>query len=329
MLESKIPVQSGRVVLLDHEARCLGRSFPATGPRAARRLCGLLEVPLARVLIEFLCRHCRIDSAQIAAYACRVGLGTPWKAALLLAVGAAGGAAAVAVASVPDSSGVIHACVALSPASGEPVATGPNLRIIDTSAGQACGHPPPGAPTTPEQSITWNVTGPQGPPGTNGAAGAPGKTVTLLGGNTLTLPGGQIIHVGQSPGLTINPPAVGNKAVATFALSDGQTTITSALLGFGFAVSSAGATGSAKRTTVHNIQITKHVDKSSAKLFQACVTGKHFNKAKIVFSKGGHSTVYSLTNVLVASAQAGSVKGSSQPTETLTLNYTKIEFKHT
>jgi hypothetical protein len=254
-----------------------------------------------------------------------MGIGTPWKAALLLAVGAAGGATAVAVANVPDGNGVIHACVRLS--GTLPITSGANVRVIDTGAGQTCSSSTP-AGTPSEASVNWNVTGPAGPQGTNGAPGAPGKTVTLLGGNTLTLPGGQVLHVGQSAGLTINPPAVGSRPIATLTISDGRSTITSSVLGFAFAASAAGTTGSAaKRATVRDLQITKHIDKSSPTLFKACVTGKHFKKAQIVLKKGKHTTTYTLVNVLISSAQASSSKGSAQPTESLSLNYTKIEYK--
>ena len=39
-----------------------------------------------------------------------MGIGRVTKGALLLAVGAAGGGAAIAVAGVPDSTGGVHAC---------------------------------------------------------------------------------------------------------------------------------------------------------------------------------------------------------------------------
>ncbi len=216
-----------------------------------------------------------------------------------------------------------------SPGSLVPATNAPNLSVIDPSAGQTCGslRTPAGA-TVVAAPLDWNVSGPQGPPGTNGAAGAPGKTLTVVGGSTLTLPGGQVVRIGQSSGLTINPPALGNRQIATLTLSDGNTTLSAGVLGFSFASGGAGSSGSAKKT-VHDISITKHIDKASPKLFQACVTGKHFAEAKLVLSKGGHSTSYSMTNVLIGSAQANSAKGSAQPTESLTLNFTKIEFKHT
>src|SRR5262245_25405001 len=60
---------------------------------------------------------------------------------------------AVAYASIPDSSGVIHACYGNSGA----------LKVIDPSAGGACGHS--------ETAISWSQTAPAGP---QGPAGDPG-----------------------------------------------------------------------------------------------------------------------------------------------------------
>jgi hypothetical protein len=64
---------------------------------------------------------------------------------LLAALVLGGGAAA---ASIPDSSGVIHACYkAAAPDKG-------TLRVINTESGQAC---PSGY-----SSLAWNQSGPQG-----------------------------------------------------------------------------------------------------------------------------------------------------------------------
>ena len=70
-------------------------------------------------------------------------------AALLLAGG-------VAYATIPDSGGVIHGCYAKNG----------SLRVVDTAAGEAC--------SSKETALTWNQTGPQGPPGPQGAEGPQG-----------------------------------------------------------------------------------------------------------------------------------------------------------
>jgi hypothetical protein len=65
---------------------------------------------------------------------------------------------AVAAASIPDASGVIHGCRDLR--SGA-------LRVIDSDKGQTCSKT--------EAALTWNQTGPQGPVGPAGPQGPSGQ----------------------------------------------------------------------------------------------------------------------------------------------------------
>lgn len=76
-------------------------------------------------------------------------------------VGAALLVGAAAYASIPDSSGVIHACY-----QSPPPAHGANLQVIDTGNGGSCSGG--------MASLTFNQTGPQGPQGAAGATGATG-----------------------------------------------------------------------------------------------------------------------------------------------------------
>src|SRR6266487_3613435 len=63
--------------------------------------------------------------------------------------------ATVAVASIPDSQGVIHGCRDLKSGS---------LRVIDTDAGQTCD-------SKGEAALSWSQAGPAGPAGANGVSG--------------------------------------------------------------------------------------------------------------------------------------------------------------
>lgn len=76
-------------------------------------------------------------------------------AALAAAVVLAGGGAALAT--IPDSGGVIHGCYS---------AKDGTLRVIDTDAGQTCAKG--------ETALSWNQQGPQGPAGPTGPAGPAG-----------------------------------------------------------------------------------------------------------------------------------------------------------
>jgi hypothetical protein len=84
--------------------------------------------------------------------------------ALGIAIGIVLAGGTVALASIPDSAGVIHGCRNNKDGS---------LRIIDTDAGQTC--------KSSETALPWNQTGPQGPAG---PAGPPGLSnvhvVTVL-----------------------------------------------------------------------------------------------------------------------------------------------------
>jgi hypothetical protein len=63
-------------------------------------------------------------------------------------------ASGVAYATIPDSGGVIHGCYKTNQGT---------LRVVDTEKGQAC--------TNAENTLDWNQTGPQGPPGSPGING--------------------------------------------------------------------------------------------------------------------------------------------------------------
>jgi hypothetical protein len=239
-----------------------------------------------------------------------------------VAIGAAGGAAALAVASVPDSTGVVHACYPVTaPGSPVPATTATtNLRIIDPSANQQC-RTAAGVPGGPENTINWNTAG---PPGAPGAPGAPGRSVTIAGGNTFTVSGGQVITVGRAPGVTINPPAFGGKAVATLTLS-GNVSLTTNVLSFSLATSHG-----AGKVKFNDFQITRTTDKASPKLALACATGTHIKKAVLTVRKAGKAFVtYTLSDSVISSLQSGTHGRGDQPVESLSLNYTKIKIEYT
>jgi type VI secretion system (T6SS) effector Hcp len=227
----------------------------------------------------------------------------PWRAIVLVAIGLMGGAAAFALASIPDDGGVIHGCVLLSdpPPGGQPL-RGANLHVNDGSS-TTCG--------SSEEPISWNVTGPQGPAGPagptgeTGAAGAPG------------------------PGVTVASPPIKNSAapVATLTLGSGRGATQANLLGFGLAT----ASGQASKVNVHDISITKKVDKASPILIKACAKGKHYDTATITARKAGKGQQEFLTitmkDVLISSVQdKPSGGGGKKPQEAISLNFTKIEF---
>ena len=235
-----------------------------------------------------------------------------WRAAALLAVGALGGAAAVAVASVPGSDGVIHACYAITDDQGttEPVPTIGNVEIIDPSVGQSCSNPV-GAPAS-EATLAWNVTGPAGTPG---ATGQPGTVTTVTVTSTPVL---LTAAPGRSVGtLTISGTSTGRAGGGTTAFG---------LVGFELS-RPGGSSGTAQRKA-GELTVTKQVDKSSPLLFKACATGQHFKSVTITLRKagGGKTLTYKLSNVVIGSIER--TYDGEQPTEVLTLDYTKVEIAY-
>jgi len=256
-------------------------------------------------------------------------IGRPARAVALLAAGAVGAGAAIAVASVPDSGNVIHACV--QEIGGVPV-TQPNVRIIDPNAqpAQTCTSTP-GGPS--EQAISWNTTGPQGPagpPGSVGPQGPEGQTLTI-NGETFTISG--INRTGTVQNTTL-PPLQGNPgghAVGTLTLGSGRGAVAFNVLAWGVSPQGTGQSSGAGggRKSVSDLRITKVVDKASAKLFQACATGQHIKQATLVVRKAGGKPYLTikLDNVLVSSYQQSNGAGG-KPTESISLNFTKIEYKY-
>lgn len=255
-----------------------------------------------------------------------------WKTGLLLAVGAAGGGAALAVASVPDSNGVVHACYSID-ANGAPLNTvnTPNVRIIDPSLGQQCDDTTGSDSQHPtESALNWNQIGRPGP------QGRPGRSVTVAGGNTLTLAGGDVVTVAGSNGVTISSPPLTPKSkpigTASLALGGSHVSFHVFSWSFGRQTTSAGGGGGAGKASTHEIVITKTQDASSAKLFKACATGQHIRDATITVRKAGKGQqeflVIKLETVLVTSYQTSQSSGGDRPTESLSLNFTKIEFKN-
>jgi hypothetical protein len=211
-------------------------------------------------------------------------------------------------------------------------AAGANLTMIDPSAGQQCGVP---GRASNQASISWNATGPQGPPGptgANGSGGAPGKSVTIAGGHTLTLGGGQVVTVGgDAGGVTINSPTVNPRGRALGLTSFGGKADLSFddLLSISFAA--VGGSGGAARTQIHDITITKKVDKASPLLLKACANGKHFPTVKITLRKAGGTKflVYELKTVIISSYQESGAGGrDNTPVDHLTLQYSSVSMKH-
>jgi type VI secretion system secreted protein Hcp len=94
-----------------------------------------------------------------------------------------------------------------------------------------------------------------------------------------------------------------------------------------------GGGGGAGKVNVHDLAITKQVDKASTELMLRVATGKHFPEATLIARKAGDKPlVYltiKLTDVIVTSWSSGAGSGSDMTTENITLNFSKFNVKYT
>jgi len=98
----------------------------------------------------------------------------------------------------------------------------------------------------------------------------------------------------------------------------------------------AGQTRRRGVVTVEDIVVTKEVDKSSPKLAEALCTGRVFKEVEIhlcgSYGSGGSQTflVITLKDVIISSYEVGgSAWSDAVPTESISLNFTKIEQTYT
>lgn len=110
--------------------------------------------------------------------------------------------------------------------------------------------------------------------------------------------------------------------------------LSSVQFGVGRSISSpaGGATRTASPASVSEITVTKTMDKASVPLFKEAVIGQVGKNAVIYFTRNGfdqEETYYEigLTNVLLSGFTQSS--GGDIPSESLSLNFTKIGLKYT
>jgi type VI protein secretion system component Hcp len=206
------------------------------------------------------------------------------RTAALLAVGALGGGAAFAVASVPDGNGTIHACVVVSngttiPFDNPGVA---NIRIIDPSHGQSCASSG-GEQTVSEIPLTFNTAGPAGPAGPTGPAGAkgssgspgpagPSTTTGAAGAATTSGPTQLFITLRPTSGPDVGPIGVNHVAF------EATTTVN---------VGSAGSGAGAGKVKFGELELHKAIDATSPVLFKALAAGQHFAQATVFVRTAG------------------------------------------
>jgi len=95
----------------------------------------------------------------------------------------------------------------------------------------------------------------------------------------------------------------------------------------------AGGGGGAGKVAMHDFNFNMFVNKASPKLMLACATGDHLKTAKLTVRKAGGDQQEFMTitfsDILVSSySTGGSSGGDSVPTESISLNFAKVEFEY-
>jgi type VI secretion system secreted protein Hcp len=144
--------------------------------------------------------------------------------------------------------------------------------------------------------------------------------------------------------LVTNPPPKPEKVNAFLAIDgiEGESTdashpktieIDSWSFGETQSATTSGGGGGAGKVSMQDFHfITKTVDKSSPKLFLVGASGEHIKDATLFVRKAGSNSDYlkiKLTDILVSSYQTGGSSSSDIPTESVSLNFAKIEFSYT
>lgn len=92
-----------------------------------------------------------------------------------------------------------------------------------------------------------------------------------------------------------------------------------------------GSGGSAGRVSMTDLSVVKYMDQASNTLMSKCASGKHFKDAKLYLRKSGQGKnpkpfqVYTMQPVIISSYSTGGSPSEDQFTETITLNFGKIE----
>lgn len=93
-----------------------------------------------------------------------------------------------------------------------------------------------------------------------------------------------------------------------------------------------GGGGAAGKVQMQDLVFTTQVSKASPTLMLACASGKHFKDAVLTARKAGKEQqeflTLSLSDVLVSTYQTGGAEGEVVPSESVSLNFSKIQVEY-
>lgn len=191
-----------------------------------------------------------------------------------------------------------------------------------------------------EHRVSWNVRGPEGPPGQQGPQGAQGFPGAqgmqgpqgLTGSQGPQGPEGQQGPPGENCSGTPPDPVKkpigllfvtgtgfdGNVGVPILAFSGGVTVTTSG----------GGGGGGAGKALLDPFTVLKMIDAVSPKLFGAAVTGRHLQSVKIEILRADESIeqLYLLTDALIVSVKPTQSGGQSMEEHSIDFAKVQLEF---
>lgn len=98
-------------------------------------------------------------------------------------------------------------------------------------------------------------------------------------------------------------------------------------------VTASGAGGSAGKAVLQDLTLTKWLDKASPLLMLKCAQGTHLPTAVLTVRKAGEDRLeyykITLSDVLISSISSEGTSSGDRPTESLSLNFSKIEWEYT
>jgi type VI secretion system secreted protein Hcp len=94
-----------------------------------------------------------------------------------------------------------------------------------------------------------------------------------------------------------------------------------------------GGGGGSGKVNVHDLTLVKYVDKATPNLMLFCCNGKHVPSALLTVRKAGENPLeylkIKMSDCLIAAVQGGAATADDRHTETVTLNFAKVEVDYT
>lgn len=94
-----------------------------------------------------------------------------------------------------------------------------------------------------------------------------------------------------------------------------------------------GGGGRAERPVFTDFSVGKKLDKATPKLMLACASGQHLSSATLELTRGSGERQqvfmqYKMSDIIISKVEDSGQSGDDLPTESLSLNFAKIEWKY-